>query len=156
MIECYLGLGGNVGDTLALFSKALDAIAASEHVQLLETSRFFRTTPVSDIPQDPYLNAACRLKTDLSPFELLEFLQKIEKKLDKIPKAKNAPRPIDLDILFYGNVQLDHPLLQLPHPRWKERLFVLAPLADLIPTVDLQKFNNPHEECVTPLSGVCI
>src|SRR5690606_9206171 len=100
----------------------------------LECSKFYITAAVSDIPQKDFLNAVCRFLTSLGPIEIFKELEKIEILLGKIPKDKNAPRIIDLDLLFYGNKVFYDPILNLtiPHPRWKERSFVLEPLAELV------------------------
>jgi 2-amino-4-hydroxy-6-hydroxymethyldihydropteridine diphosphokinase len=165
----YLGLGSNIGNRIAIIEKAILAISKLPGVELLKASRLFVTTPVSDIPQSDYVNAACKLQTSLSAEELFKKLQKIELELGKQQKAKNAPRVIDIDILFFGNTYCETAGLQIPHPRWKERLFVLMPLSDvakeitypindqgLTETLSLKKwiaaFNNPHQEKVIPLS----
>ncbi len=164
----YVGLGGNIGDTKEIMTQAVGLIAFSPHIRNLELSHIYKTTPVSTIPQDDYLNAVCRFQTDLSPFELQEFLQKLEKSLGKKEDTpKNAPRIIDLDILFFGNKWIKTDSLTLPHPRWKERLFVLKPLSDLadelqIPVATghiekfkisqlLKEFTNPHRETVVKI-----
>lgn len=164
--EVYIGIGGNIGDSFAIICQALDQIKALKGIHSLETSRFYRTTPVSPIPQPHYINAVCRCSTSYTALQLFEHLMQIETSLGKVSKAKDAPRPIDLDILFFGKERFSHPLLEIPHPRWKERLFVLRPLLDLtseitIPQTDssgyqhlnlleyLQGFPNPNHETVT-------
>jgi 2-amino-4-hydroxy-6-hydroxymethyldihydropteridine diphosphokinase len=164
----YLGLGSNLGDSQSLLNQALDKIKNIPTVNELKVSRFFRTTPVSEIPQDLYINAVCSFKTNLEPFSLLEHLQSIEKELGKKTIQKNGPRLIDLDILFFGNLYINQNGLEIPHPRWKERLFVLMPLLDLTTTIMipdqankqpleidlkkyLEKFSNKHHETVIPL-----
>jgi 2-amino-4-hydroxy-6-hydroxymethyldihydropteridine diphosphokinase len=127
----YLGLGGNIGDVRATFDLALEEINSHPKISNLKISQFYQTAAVSDIPQADYLNGACCFDTALSPKELFLFLQEIETKLGKIPKEKNAPRKIDLDILFFGELLYSDGNLEIPHPRWKERLFVLIPLMDL-------------------------
>ena len=124
----YVGLGGNIGDSVSTLKKAIEKMACFDG---LKCSRFYRTTPVSPISQDDYVNAVCCFTTTLSPKKLLNELQKIEKYLGKTPKVKQAPRVIDLDILFYGTQYHKGQDLEIPHPRWSERLFVLVPLSDL-------------------------
>lgn len=131
----YLGLGGNIGDRLTSLKDALELIAAIPSVTQLEVSPFYETSPVSDIPQADYLNAVCRFKTTLEARDLLVVLQAIEKAGGKIPKPKNVPRVIDIDMLFFGQEFHQTPDLEIPHPRWQERLFVVAPLADLTTTI---------------------
>jgi 2-amino-4-hydroxy-6-hydroxymethyldihydropteridine diphosphokinase len=164
----YLGFGSNIGDSAAIIEKAFLAISYLCDVELLKTSQLFLTTPVSDIPQADYINAACKLRTTLTAQDLFKELQAIELGLGKQQKPKNAPREIDIDILFFGTGRYETADLQIPHPRWKERLFVLMPLGDvtekitypignegLTETFSLEKlissFSNPHGERVMPL-----
>jgi 2-amino-4-hydroxy-6-hydroxymethyldihydropteridine diphosphokinase len=162
--EVFVGLGGNIGDSVEILRQALDLIKKHPDIRNLRVSRFFRTLPVSPIPQADYTNAVCRFETRLSPLQLLNELQAIEFKLGKIPKSKQAPRAIDCDILFYGDKAISLPELEIPHPRWRERLFVLAPLADLVDILqepgvsspislqqELQAFRHRSHEIVTPL-----
>ncbi len=128
----YIGLGGNLGNVEQTFHQALKQLALIPGNDLAVVSNFYQTQPVSDLPQPPYLNAVCRFRTSLLPHELLYHSQRIQCLLGQLPKPKNAPRKIDLDILFYGNQVIETPDLEVPHPRWRERLFVLVPLADLV------------------------
>jgi 2-amino-4-hydroxy-6-hydroxymethyldihydropteridine diphosphokinase len=128
----YLGLGGNLGNVDQTFYQALKQLALIPGNDVAVISNFYQTQPVSDLPQPPYLNAVCRFRTSLLPHELLYQLQGIQRHSGQLPKPKNAPRKIDLDILFYGNQVIETLDLEVPHPRWRERLFVLVPLADLI------------------------
>jgi 2-amino-4-hydroxy-6-hydroxymethyldihydropteridine diphosphokinase len=127
----YLGLGSNIGDSFSIVKRAFLAISNIPHVNLLKTSRLYSTSPVSDIPQGDYINAVCKLQTTLGAEELFAALCKVETQLGKRPKHKNAPREIDIDILFFGTQYCKTDQLEIPHPRWKQRLFVLAPLKDL-------------------------
>lgn len=136
MIDCFIGLGGNFPATLEAMRKSIAALTNTPGIQKVRTSRLYQTAPVSDIAQPPFLNAACRFECELSLEELWKNLQAIEIGAGKHPKPKNAPRLIDIDLLFYGDRTLSSPDLTLPHPHWHERLFVIAPLADL---VDLAK-----------------
>lgn len=174
--QVYVGLGGNIGDSCTILGQAIEKIALLENVYNLKVSRFFCTTPVSSIPQESYVNAVCSFNTNYSARDLLKELQHIEKILGKKEKRKEAPRIIDLDILFYGVEIYQELELEIPHPRWSERLFVVAPLADLeehllIPDLKkpnsivlfdvrkyLQNFPNIHDETVTPIPerNLCI
>lgn len=125
-------------------------------ISALRCSPLYQTTPVSDIPQSPYLNAVTQFVCHLSCEELWEHIQTIEQEIGKMPKKKNEPRILDLDLLFYGDLVSYSQKIVLPHPKWHERLFVLAPLADLTDTIPLdlnvhemlKKFSNPHNEKV--------
>lgn len=145
----YIGLGGNIGDTYAIIASALAQTQALEGVHELRSSSLYRTAPVSPWPQRYFVNGAATFLTSLSPYQLLAELKKVELSLGKVPKPKDAPRTIDLDILFFGDIFLDTAELQLPHPRWHERLFVLEPLAELtelvpVPAHDGLKWVNVH------------
>jgi len=165
----YLGIGSNVGDSFAILKKAFLELANLPGIHHLETSRLYQTTPVSNLPQRDYINAVCQLRTALSLPALFEQLQNIEKRLGKLPKEKNAPRKIDIDILFFGQTYYSSPVLTVPHPRWKQRLFVLIPLWDLTDSITypindrgqtetlalkdfLATFPNIHQESVFPLN----
>lgn len=158
--DVFLGLGGNIGDTETILRAALESISSIPGIGNIQVSRFYHTSPVGNPLLDPFVNAVCYMETDLSPQELLSTLQKIESSFGKLPKKKNDPRAIDIDILFYGDKTILDPLLEIPHPRWKNRLFVLVPLSDLTQfiyhplygTIDLLKeialFSSSEEQTV--------
>lgn len=167
VIEAFIGLGGNLGDVHATLESAVNEIAKHPEIFEISLSRFYLTSPVSSIPQPDYVNAVCSIETTLDLRSLHKFLQTIEKKFGKIEKRKDEPRPIDLDILFFGRQTCNDDDLTVPHPEWRNRLFVLTPLMDLIDkivvphgtspdefeTIDLVKFMetfaNPHSETLT-------
>jgi len=163
--QVYIGLGGNIGNTPFVLQQALTLIAKTPQIHHVEASKFYLTTPVSSLPQNHYVNATCRFQTHLTVHQLLESLQQIERTLGKTPKEKNSPRIIDLDILFFGTEEYHLTHLDIPHPRWNERLFVLAPLLDLtthieVPSrgpIDLKElitnFTNTHNETVLLFKG---
>lgn len=170
-VEVYVALGGNIGDSRLTLKESLKRIKCLEGVKDMEISPFYLTSPVSDIPQNDYINAVCRFKTCLKAAELLIELQMIEKALGKEAKQrKDPPRIIDLDILFFGEEFHQESNLEVPHPRWKERLFVLAPLADLtdqlmVPDREngvysfdlanyLKEYTNPNNETVVQIEEV--
>lgn len=127
----YLGLGSNLGDRAQNLRHACDMLSPVATVDRL--SPLYDTAPVGITDQPRFLNAVCRATTDLSPEDLLRFTKDIEQKLGRRPGPPNSPRPVDIDILFYGDVVLHTPDLTIPHPRLAERAFVLAPLADIAP-----------------------
>ncbi len=129
--DVYLGLGGNIGDSEGAVRRAADEIRQLIGVEGAILSHLYRTAPVSPLPQPFYTNAAMRLRTSLNATELLHELQRIEYRLGKRPKPKEAPRIIDIDIILFGMERHALPHLEIPHPRWEERLFVLRPLLDL-------------------------
>lgn len=136
MTKAYLALGSNMGDREKNLKKAIEAIDSHEGIQVKEVSSFYETDPVGYEDQDRFLNAALSCDTTLGPYELLEYLQSIERDLKRVRTIPWGPRPIDLDILIYGDLELtDEPRLLIPHPLMTEREFVLMPLAEIVPEV---------------------
>lgn len=135
MSKVFIGVGANLGDPKETIAKAKELLLQEPAITDFVSSRLYLTVPISDIPQSDYINCVWSFSTQLSPRELFEILQDIEKKLGKIDKPKNAPRLIDLDILLYGEINYNGHELTIPHPRWKERGFVLIPLAELAETI---------------------
>jgi len=131
VITAYLGLGSNLGDRKQNLARALELM--SKHLVIEQISPIYETEPVGYDQQPLFLNAACRISTELSPEKLLRLAKKIESKLGRTPNFPNAPRPIDIDILFYGDEVLNDKELTVPHPRLTERAFVLVPLAEIAP-----------------------
>jgi 2-amino-4-hydroxy-6-hydroxymethyldihydropteridine diphosphokinase len=131
MSKVFVALGSNIGDRVFVLRNALKEIALVEQVFDLTCSSFYHTSAVSLIPQADYVNAVCSFITTLTPKHLHSCLQRIETQLGKKPKPKEAPRIIDLDLLFFGAESYCDEQLEIPHPRWKERKFVLIPLAEL-------------------------
>jgi len=129
MTVIYLALGGNLGDRLANLEAAIDALAPE--IRVLERSPIYETDPKYVTDQPRFLNMALSAETNLDASSLLLFLKSIEKKLGRRPGERNGPRPIDLDIIFFGDEVIDRPDLAVPHPRLGERAFVLRPLADI-------------------------
>lgn len=129
--EVFVGLGSNLGFPVKTLADAIEKLKALSHVADVKCSRFYETSPVGKEKQPMFINAVCSFKTEMNALALLEALQKIELELGKVAKPKDAPRVIDLDILFFGRENHNTKRLTIPHPCWKERLFVLAPLAEL-------------------------
>ncbi len=133
MSRSYLALGSNLGDRFAHLQFAVDALAASGDVDLVAVSRVYETAPVGGPPQDTYLNAVVALDTALEPHALLALAQRIERDAHRVRVERWGPRTLDVDVLMYDEVRMDDPDLTLPHPRMRERGFVLAPLRDVAP-----------------------
>jgi 2-amino-4-hydroxy-6-hydroxymethyldihydropteridine diphosphokinase len=132
-VTAYFGLGSNLGDRAALIAAALAALEAAG-VRVRARAPLYETDPVTAEPQPLYLNSAARVETTLAPEALLELGLSIERELGRVrpPGAAGpAPRPIDLDLLLYGDAIIDRPGLVVPHPRLLERSFVRIPLADV-------------------------
>ena len=131
MAVAYIGLGSNLGDRLATLRAAVQRIAALGRI--IDISGLYETEPIGYLEQPPFLNAVVALETELAPHELLCALLGIERDLGRERSFPNAPRTLDLDLLLVDDVTLETAALTLPHPRLRERAFVLVPLAELAP-----------------------
>jgi 2-amino-4-hydroxy-6-hydroxymethyldihydropteridine diphosphokinase len=126
----YLGLGSNLGDREARLRAALDALQTPE-LRLRRISSLYETEPVGMREQAWFLNLAAEFESDLFPRQLLLRCQRVELELGRKRLAANGPRTIDIDVLLFGNSVIKTLDLEVPHPRFRERRFVLAPLAEL-------------------------
>lgn len=133
MAEAYLSLGSNEGDRTALIEAALARLAATPGIRIMARSRLHETPPWGDTDQGPFLNAACTIETDLAPPALLDVCQAIELALGRVWTRRWGPRTIDIDIIHVAGATMTGPNLTLPHPFWRERAFVLVPLAEIAP-----------------------
>jgi len=131
-LTAWVALGGNLGDARATVLQAIDALARLPESQLMARSRLYRTAPHEASGPD-FINAVVRLQTGLTAPALLDALQAIETAAGRERPYPNAPRTLDLDVLFYGDARIDSPRLTVPHPRLRTRAFVLHPLADVSP-----------------------
>ena len=137
-VRVFLSLGSNMGDTRANLAEARRRLAALPGTELVRESPLYRTEPVGDVPQDWFLNQVVELRTYLDPVRLLGETQRIEAALGRAPLERRqrwGPRPLDIDIILYGDETIDRPDLRVPHPESHQRRFVLQPLADLDPSV---------------------
>lgn len=139
--KVYVGIGANLGDPFHTIQQAIALIEEIEGVTGLRRSPFYKTSPVSTIAQPDFINAVLSFECTLEPILLFSKLEAIEQLLGKGKKPKNAPRIIDLDLLFYGTLSFVSDRLTIPHPCWKERLFVLVPLLDLVGVDKFQSYN---------------
>ncbi|KAK8173153.1 folic acid synthesis protein-like protein [Phyllosticta citrichinensis] len=131
--KAFIALGSNMGDRISMIEKACRAMERDGDIKILRTSNLWETEPMYVKDQDRFLNGACEIETSLSPIQLLDKLQDIERRLDRKKVIDKGPRTIDLDILLYGNVCVSEPRLTVPHPLMREREFVLRPLCEMIP-----------------------
>jgi 2-amino-4-hydroxy-6-hydroxymethyldihydropteridine diphosphokinase len=129
--QVAIALGGNLGDRERYLRDAIESLRAS--IQALRVSSFHETAPVGVGPQPTFLNAAAVGETSLSARALLDTMLEVEQELGRERPFPGAPRTVDLDLILYGNEILDEPGLVVPHPRFRERWFVLAPLAEVAP-----------------------
>ncbi|MDR0842625.1 MAG: 2-amino-4-hydroxy-6-hydroxymethyldihydropteridine diphosphokinase, partial [Acidobacteriota bacterium] len=131
MTIAYISAGSNLGDRKTHLDFGAKALAGKG--TLLRRSSFFETEPVGYADQPWFLNQVFALETELTPHELLALCNAIELEAGRVRTFRNAPRPLDLDILLYGDEVIDAPNLIVPHPRMAERRFVLEPLAEIAP-----------------------
>ena len=138
MADVFIALGSNLGDRAANLAAARKALASGAIEQLVASS-IYDTKPWGPVKQGRYLNQVVRGATDLNPRALLNKLQQIELALgrDRACEERFGPRTIDLDILLYDGLEIKDADLTIPHPRMKERAFVLVPLAEIAPTIEV-------------------
>jgi 2-amino-4-hydroxy-6-hydroxymethyldihydropteridine diphosphokinase len=132
----FVALGANLGDARDALDAAFTALAALPGTQLLAASSLYRSAPVDSTGPD-YLNAVVLIDTHLAPQALLGELQRIERIHGRDRPYRNAPRTLDLDLLLYGTRRIATKALTVPHPRLHERAFVLRPLAEIAPQLDV-------------------
>ncbi|KAK5080499.1 trifunctional dihydropteroate synthetase, partial [Cryomyces antarcticus] len=128
MHRAYIALGSNVGDRIAMVERACNEMARLPEINVLRTSGLWETKAMYVENQDNFVNGACEIETTLSPTELLDKLQGIEKALGREKTIDKGPRNIDLDILLYNDENINLNRLKVPHPLMLEREFVLRPL----------------------------
>jgi 2-amino-4-hydroxy-6-hydroxymethyldihydropteridine diphosphokinase len=165
MKKTYLSIGGNIGPTSLIIIEAFEKIKALPCVKNALLSNLYKTTPVGLLEQRYFINAAIVFDTSYHIDELFYHLQAIEVFFKKEKKDKNGPRTLDIDILFFGDEEINNYHLIIPHPRWRERLFVLKPLLDLIKEIFLpsgeyiciktmiDQHTNPHQETVIEIKA---
>lgn len=139
-VNAFIGLGGNVGDVLRAFRKALAAMPRLG-ISVVRVSMAYRTRALTENPDESapdYWNAVCHVRTELAPHALLGVLLKLERDAGRVRRRRWEPRPLDLDLLLYGSQSIDTDALTVPHPRMHERSFVLQPLAELDPELSVR------------------
>jgi 2-amino-4-hydroxy-6-hydroxymethyldihydropteridine diphosphokinase len=139
MPRAYIALGSNLGDRRATIDAAVDELSAHPAIDLVEISTLVDTAPVGYLDQPRFLNGVAAVDTELSARALLTALLEVERRFgrtrdDAVP---HGPRTLDLDLLLYGDAELDEPGLTVPHPRMHERAFVLGPLAEIAPGLEV-------------------
>jgi len=133
----YVGLGANLGPREITLLRAVDLLAETDGVEVQAVSQLRETEPVGVVEQPLFLNGALALETTLSARELLDRLLEIERGLGRVRDVRWGPRVVDLDLLVYGDREVDEPGLRVPHPRLAERRFALEPLAELDPELEI-------------------
>ena len=145
----YLALGTNLGHRQDNLTQALQKLPPA--VEIIAVSRLYETAPAYVFDQPAFLNMAVKGQTALTPTDLLAYLKQIETRMGREKTVRYGPRNIDLDIIFYNELILDTPDLQIPHPRMAERGFVLRPLADIAAEVVHPVLKQTVSELVTEL-----
>ncbi len=134
-IRSYIGLGSNLGDSRQILTEAVSKLATLGAVQV---SKLYQSPPMGPQDQPHYLNAVAQLDTELAPLDLLDQLQRLEQEAGRVRLRHWGERTLDLDLLLYGEQQIQHERLTVPHVGILQRDFVLIPLLDLDPNIQIQ------------------
>ncbi len=132
-MRVHLSLGSNLGARETKLAEALKALDTTAGIELKAVSACYETEPIGVTGQPPFLNLAATIETDHEPLELLAVLKEIERRIGRLPAVAWGPRIIDIDLVLWEGRQMDHPTLSLPHRAFRERAFVLKPLAEIAP-----------------------
>jgi len=151
-VEVYLALGANLGDRMGSIASAVERLSGK--VAIRKLSSVYETEPFYFKDQPMFLNAVLSGMTGLDPFELLSFLKGIESDMGRQTSFRNAPRTIDIDILFYGDRIIETLELTIPHPRIAERAFVLVPLAEIAPGLVHPQSQKKVSDMLAEVDGV--
>ena len=128
---CILSLGSNMGDRKKTIEDAIEVLKENTGIYDLKCASFYETEPVGYLDQPWFLNTCVSFNTTLEPLELLDFVQGIERAFHRERTIRWGPRTLDIDIITYGDIKMDTKRLTLPHPRYRERAFVLVPMSEL-------------------------
>ena len=147
MTVAYLALGSNVGDRAANLCRACKLLEHHTAIRIAARSKIYATQSVEGGGPDDFLNAVLRIETSLTPRALLAMTQAVESAFGRLPedKSRSGPRALDVDILLFGDVTLNEPDLQIPHPRMARRAFVLKPLCDVLEGGWVREANESWE-----------
>jgi 2-amino-4-hydroxy-6-hydroxymethyldihydropteridine diphosphokinase len=132
LVQVCVAFGANLGDARATVLQAIQDVGGLATTQLQEASSLYTSAP-HEATGPEFVNAVAIYSTNLLPLDLLDALQNLENRAGRERPFPNAPRTLDLDLIWYNDLVLDSPRLTLPHPRWRERAFVLVPLAEICP-----------------------
>ena len=150
--QSFIAIGSNIGDRVANVQTALKMMQSSLGIDFIESTGFlYESAPMYLTDQPAFLNTCCKIRTSLSPRDLLKCLKHIEDEMGRLKTIRNGPRCIDLDIIFYSDQIVDEPDLIIPHPRFHERFFVIAPLHDIEPTFKHSLYKRSIAEIYSKL-----
>lgn len=156
-VRAFIGVGANLGEPRALVERGIAALRALPRSEVVAQSSLYASKPV-DAQGPDFVNAVVALDTAMPAIELLRALQAIEYRHGRVRSTTNAPRTLDLDLLAYGAMRSDDPVLTLPHPRLHERAFVLQPLLEIAPQFEAPGLGplaawlpRVQHQAVTPL-----
>ncbi len=152
-MKCFVAFGANLGRPLATINSVLRRLKRTDGIRFSHISPLYKTEPVGP-PQPDFYNGVVQLETTLSAHELLALLLDIEKKMGRVRREKWGPRTIDLDLLTYGDLHLRSRALNLPHPRYHRRRFVLAPLCDIAPRARHPRLGRTYRALLAKLTLV--
>ncbi len=159
MVRAYIGLGANLGDPAQAVRDAIGQLAQLPQTTLAGYSSLYASAPV-DAGGDDFVNAVAQIDTTLSPQALLQGLQQIELAFGRERPFRNAPRTLDLDLLLYGDARINEPGLHVPHPRMCARAFVILPLLELAPDMDIPgrgradaHLASVQDQAIAPIAG---
>ena len=157
--RAFIGIGSNLGDRAANYREAIQRIAAIPETRVVRQSSIYETEPVGDI-KGAFLNGAIEVETELQADAFIKKMLSVERVMGrkrvrgrKPPRGKYRPRVIDLDLLFFNKEMIKTRMLEVPHPRLHERKFVLAPMAELAPTLIHPKLNSSISELLAHLKS---
>jgi 2-amino-4-hydroxy-6-hydroxymethyldihydropteridine diphosphokinase len=143
LARCAIALGSNIGDSRAILDRAMGILAEISGISLKVQSSWYKTAPVGP-PQPDYINGCALLEVALTPQELLAVILDVEKQFGRVRQERWGPRTLDIDIILFDDIIMETPNLEIPHPRMRERAFVLVPLAEIAP------------DWIEPVSGFAI
>lgn len=137
MPRVYLGIGGNVGNVKENINEALELLQEGNSLKLQKMSSYYETAPVGYEQQEWFLNIVAEIETQLTPYELLSLCNKVEHELKRERLIRWGPRTIDIDILLFEGFESNEERLTVPHPRMRERAFVIIPLLEIAPDLNI-------------------
>jgi len=133
MARAFLGLGSNLGDRQSELDAAIRLLVQHKAITVVAIAKYIETLPVGVTEQGLFLNTVVEVSTELTPHELLSYAEDIMRQAKRVRTLRFGPRTLDVDILLYDDLLIDSPTLTIPHPRLREREFVLAPLVEIAP-----------------------